>query len=69
MSHDYYCRACAAPGLRSYRARSPYGFIMIGAKDDRDAAAQASRSSGRWTDPEVWSEDEGRYVPTGRNDE
>lgn len=63
VTNDYWNRSCAAFGLTSYRARSPYGFIMIGARDDEDARAQASRSSDRWTDLEIWSEAEGRYIP------
>lgn len=35
----------AMPGLTSYRCRSPYGWIMIGAKDDADAWREAQRSS------------------------
>lgn len=39
--HD---RACAALGFKSYRCRSPYGWIMIGATDDDDALREARRS-------------------------
>lgn len=38
-------RPCAAHGLVSYRFRGRYGFIMIGATDDRDALTQAARSA------------------------
>jgi hypothetical protein len=34
----------AAPGLLSYRYRSRYGWIMIGAHNDSDALHQAGRS-------------------------
>jgi hypothetical protein len=34
----------AAPGLASYRYRGPYGWIMIGATDEHDAAREALRS-------------------------
>lgn len=38
-------RPCAAAGLTSYRYRGRYGWIMIGAKDDRDAMREAARST------------------------
>lgn len=37
-------RPLAAIGLTSYRCRSRFGWIMIGAKDDDDALVQALRS-------------------------
>lgn len=40
--HD---RPLAAAGLVSYRCRSPYGWIMIGARDDDDAMREAARST------------------------
>lgn len=58
-------RPLAAAGLISYRCKSAYGWIMIGATDDADALKQAQRSSSR---PvlieylEVWDGTE--YVPT-----
>lgn len=39
----------AASGLLSYRCRSPFGWIMIGAVDDDDAMVQAKRSSRQAT--------------------
>ena len=38
-------RPCAGPGLVSYRFRGRYGWIMIGATDDRDALTEAARSA------------------------
>lgn len=38
-------RPMAAKGLTSYRARSPYGWIMIGANSPEDAYSEARRSS------------------------
>lgn len=35
----------AAPGLKSYRYRGRYGFIMIGATDTPDALNEARRST------------------------
>jgi hypothetical protein len=35
----------AAPGLRSYRCKGRFGWIMIGATDDADALREARRSS------------------------
>ena len=56
-------RPMAGPGLTSYRARSPYGWIMIGARDDVDAMREAVRSTPEPTDLQVW---DGRaYVPCG----
>lgn len=37
-------KACAVFPLLSYRYNGPYGFIMIGAKDDTDALNEAKRS-------------------------
>ena len=41
---DVTSRPLAAEGFTSYRYAGRYGWIMIGAKDDRDARAQARRS-------------------------
>lgn len=41
----HYDRPCATPGLTSYRYRGRYGWIMIGARDDRDAMREAARST------------------------
>lgn len=59
----FYDRPCASVGLTSYRAKLPYGWIMIGAKNKLDAMKEADRSSDRWTDLEIWSTKEGKYVP------
>jgi hypothetical protein len=55
-------RPLAANGLISYRCRSPYGWVMIGAKDHEDALQQAALSTAnpRRADLEVWDGD--RYV-------
>lgn len=37
-------RPLASKGLISYRYRGRYGWIMIGATDDKDALRQANRS-------------------------
>lgn len=51
----------AAAGLQSYRYRSAYGWVMIGATDDADALREAQRSTAapvtadrlqRWTGTE-----------------
>ena len=44
MTSHFTDRPCAGPGLVSYRYKGPYGFVMIGAKDDDDALAEANRS-------------------------
>lgn len=41
----FWNRPCAAPGLLSYRyGNGPYGFVMIGARDNLDALNEAARS-------------------------
>lgn len=45
----------AAKGFSSYRAKSPYGWIMIGAKDDEDAWREAHRSTANPTDLQKWN--------------
>lgn len=54
-------RPLAAAGLTSYRCRGRYGWVMIGAKNDADAWAQAARSTDKAHDMEVW--DGTRYTP------
>lgn len=55
-------RPLAAAGLTSYRCRSNYGWIMIGATDDTDAMSEARRSSpgACITNLEIWNGE--RYV-------
>ena len=54
----------AAQGLTSYRYRGAYGWIMIGAKDTRDALREAARSMTYHgiliENLEIWNGD--RYV-------
>jgi hypothetical protein len=64
LTHD---RPCAAPGLISYRARSRYGWIMIGALNDADAMNEARRSTPAPTDLQVWDGASCRYVPVGES--
>lgn len=62
--YDFTTRPCAAAGLISYRYRGPYGWIMIGAKDDADALREARRSTSAPITPanlEVW--DGAAYAP------
>lgn len=56
----------AAPGLISYRCKSPYGWIMIGATNDDDAMNEARRSSpsAKRSDLEIWNGTE--YVKVDR---
>lgn len=56
-------RPLAASGLTSYRCKSRFGWIMIGARDHDDAMREARRSwdGARIADLEVW--DGARYVP------
>ena len=56
-------RPCAAVGLISYRCKSAFGWIMIGATDKADAMREALRSSDRVHPDhlEVWNGKQ--YVP------
>jgi hypothetical protein len=56
----------AGEGLTSYRMKSPYGYVMIGAKDPADAMREASRSTDNPNpaDLEVW--DGQKYVPVAQ---
>ena len=59
-------RPCAAAGLTSYRYAGRYGWIMIGASNDRDALTEAARSTGARADLarlERWDLMTGRYCP------
>jgi hypothetical protein len=42
---NYWDKPCAAHGLTSYRYKGRYGWIMIGATDDKDAISEAKRST------------------------
>jgi hypothetical protein len=42
---DVTSRPLASWGLRSYRCKGPYGWIMIGAKDPNEAMGEAKRSN------------------------
>lgn len=58
----------AAKGLVSYRYKSRFGWVMIGAKDDVDALNEAKRSVERpcvvsTENLQVW--DGSAYVPVG----
>ena len=59
-SHD---RPYASHGLTSYRCKTQYGWVMIGAKDHDDAMKESKRSSNfcKREDLEVW--DGNRYIP------
>lgn len=48
-------RPLAAPGLKSYRARGPFGWIMIGATDHADARKQAYRSTDTVHELQEWN--------------
>lgn len=54
-------RPLAVAGLTSYRARSPYGWVMIGAKNIEDALNEARRSTPNPTNLQVWNGQ--RYTP------
>ena len=57
----------AAQGLTSYRYKGRYGFIMIGARDDKDALSEAKRSTRdavSLENLEVWNGK--KYEPVAR---
>ena len=46
LNSDKPCdKPLAAPGLKSYRYKGTYGWIMIGATDNDDALSEAQRST------------------------
>lgn len=53
----------ATNGFISYRCKTPYGWCMIGAKDNEDALREAKRSTNNPTeeDLQIWNGTE--YVP------
>lgn len=59
-------RPCAAPGLKSYRCRSLYGWIMIGARDDLDALREARRTNQKARPEDLQEWDGQRYVRLDR---
>lgn len=65
-----YDRPLAVGALKSYRCKSPFGYIMIGAKDDNDAWVEAKRSSDRVyrIDLEIWDVELGYYVNANAGD-
>ncbi|RQT26017.1 hypothetical protein DF037_20215 [Burkholderia contaminans] len=58
-----YERPLAAAGLKSYRCKGRFGWIMIGATDVDDAMREARRScaAAKVADLEEWKGE--RYVP------
>ena len=63
MKYTTHDKPLASKGLKSYRAKGPYGYIMIGAKDHDDALKEAKRSNSSITkeDLEIW--DGKKYIP------
>lgn len=62
--NEYWDKPCAAGGLISYRYRGQYGWIMIGARNNVDALAEASRSTSELLETrklEKW--DGEKYIP------
>lgn len=64
---EFWNKPCAAKGLTSYRYKGLYGFIMIGATDDKDALKEANRSLSRGNVElfflEKWNDKSGQYEP------
>lgn len=61
---DLHNKPMASKGLTSYRYKGPYGYIMIGAKDHKDALSEAARSLSSGSPSrhnlEIWFND--RYI-------
>lgn len=60
---DVTSRPLAAAGLKSYRSKCPFGWVMIGAKDDADALIQARRSHAKTELKDLQRWDGSGYVP------
>jgi len=59
----------AMAGLKSYRYRGRYGWIMIGAADDQDALREANRSlsSGQASVDNLQMHNGTEYVPVAQS--
>lgn len=62
-SPDVTGKPLAAPGLRSYRCKGQFGWIMIGAVDDADALSEARRSDPHATQERLQRWNGTAYVP------
>lgn len=62
-AYDITSRPLAAAGLTSYRCKTHFGWVMIGATNDDDAMSEAKRSSftASRENLQVW--DGFHYVP------
>lgn len=60
LSHN---KPLAVPGLSSYRYKGPYGWIMIGARDDEDALREAGRSTAAPVPENLQAWNGSEYVP------
>jgi hypothetical protein len=63
---NHVTRPCAGAGLTSFRYKSPYGFVMIGATNTEDALREARRSvTGPATvnNLDIWDAEAARYLP------
>lgn len=56
-------RPLAADGLKSYRYRGRYGYVMIGAEDDAHALREAARSTDNVTADKLEAWNGERYTP------
>lgn len=67
--NDFTNRPVAAPGLTSYRCKSRFGWVMIGARSHADAYREALRSyaQAKREDLEIW--DGEKYVPATTENE
>lgn len=61
MIIPYWNKPLASAPFVSYRCKSRYGFVMIGAKSHADAWKEAARSTSQPSDLEMW--DGTSYVP------
>lgn len=63
MTYEYWNQPCATAGLISYRCRSRFGWIMIGALTDDMALGEARRSWSNATREGLERWNGNRYVP------
>lgn len=63
MNNSVCDKPLAAAGLKSYRCKGRFGWIMIGATDDADATAEARRSCATAIADDLQKWDGEKYAP------
>lgn len=60
-------RPCALPGRDSYRAKGPFGWVMMGARNASQARRMASSAGADPSTLELWEGD--HYAPAKENEQ